>query len=207
MLVSDVINLARGAELNNLAIKDDKDAIISFINLGMLELYKRFDLINEAAVLTLKEGVYSYSLNGKDDNVQVENDKYDLIKIVEVHYDCEPIPINDSNKENSVGTPRYNCVEFPACMVEHGKQVAVVYRASPKFALHERDELDLPVQLVEALLHYVGYRGHLAISGGMQDENNTHYLRFDKSCKMVEEENLGLFDNLSSNKFQRRGFV
>lgn len=207
MLVKNFIQLAMDVELNNLASKTNKDAVKGFIYLGLLALHKRFDLVQECAVITLREGVYSYALEGNDKNVVLSNDKFSVMKVQEAQMCGKPVPINDRHKKNSIGTPRYNVVEVPECMVKEGEKLYVVYRAAPKDFVNETDQLPIPPQMIEALLHYVGYRGHAAVNGSLQGDNNTHYIRFENSCKNLEKDGLYNYKPLSSNKFEKRGFV
>ena len=44
MTVRQVIDLARGRELRQLAVKDDITTLLGYYNMGVIELYKRFPL-------------------------------------------------------------------------------------------------------------------------------------------------------------------
>jgi hypothetical protein len=67
--------------------------------------------------------------------------------------------------------------------------------------------IPLPPQYIEALFNYVGYRGHGSVTGDIKTENNTHYMRFEKSCNTIEAMGLILTEDLVSYKFGNRGFV
>lgn len=204
MLVSEAIDIIVGAELKQLAVKDDKPAIINYINLGILELYKRFDIYTEEAIITLVNGTTSYTLNGLDDNVSMGNDHEFMTITSCVDQDGEPVTINDTNDLFGVETVNYNKLKFKSSNIS--TTVIAEYRAAPSFVLHEKANIPLPPQMFEALFHYVGYRGHGAVKGDIKSENNTHYMRFNQSCKRISIEGLVNKEELSSNSFTLRGF-
>ena len=44
MTVRQIADLAKNSELNGIALANRDEAVIGFMNLGILELYKRFQL-------------------------------------------------------------------------------------------------------------------------------------------------------------------
>jgi hypothetical protein len=208
MLVSELIGLAKNSELKQLSISDDDIAVLGYINLGILELHKRFNLVQKEAVITMVEDVFSYRLDGTDNNVEMDTANTELLTIDNVYdYNGCQLRINDEDDRFSVTTPEYNLLEVPVTTVLDGATLSVIYRASPKFITQTNSAVPLPLQFIEALLHYVGYRAHNSINGEVNTENNTHYMRFDKSCKLIRREGLYTEDSLSTHKFEDRGFV
>ena len=60
----------------------------------------------------------------------------------------------------------------------------------------------------EALLNYAAYKAHAAISGMMNDENNTYLMRYESSCKQLI--NSGMWGNNEievNTKLEDNGFV
>ena len=58
------------------------------------------------------------------------------------------------------------------------------------------------------MLNYSAYKAHVTTSGGMQDENNTYYMRYEASCKQLI--NSGMWGNNeieANNKLTDNGFV
>ena len=51
MTVGQVIDLAKVSELNGLGIAGNDAAVIGFLNLGMLELYKIFTFNDTASII------------------------------------------------------------------------------------------------------------------------------------------------------------
>ena len=209
MTAQDVINLAKNAELKQLAIKDDDLAVLGYLNLGLLELYKRFPLEEAEAMITLRDGKTSYKLDGTDADVAMDANK-ELLMIVgayELGDNGLPIPvvINDEDDMLSINTPSYNVVEIPA--VATGVLISIIYRVAPKFLSAVTDVVPLPPQLLEALLNYIGYRGHGSINGELKSENQSHYVRFENSCRRVALDGLIATEDLISKKLYNRGFV
>ncbi len=206
MNVSEAVDMMREAELKQLSIKDDKKAIMGFLNLGILELYKRFNLWEAEAIITMVTGTTLYTLLESDPNVSIDLSDHQLLMVEQIFDELgEEMVLNDELDADSLTTPKYNQVE----VVEEtdGALLSVVYRAAPVFLVHEKQEIPLPPQFFEALFHYVGYRGHGSVKGDLKSENNSHYQRFDKSCDNIEFHGLFIQDDLQSTKFQKRGFV
>ena len=56
MTVQQIIDMAKAGELKNLVL--DTDTILAALNLGIIELYKRFPLRVEEAIVTLGSKEY-----------------------------------------------------------------------------------------------------------------------------------------------------
>lgn len=209
MNVSEAIDLLRESELKQLKMKDDKVAIRGAINMGILEIHKRFVLWQAEALITMADGVFEYALDGTDTNVTIDLSDHQFLHLDEVFDDDgENMSINDESDPLGVATPRWNVVEIPPVGITAGVELSLIYRAAPKFLTHEKQEIPLPPQFFEALFHYVGFRGHAGTKGTEQNtENNTHYKRFERSCDRVKLEGLYTEDSLNSSKFDDRGFV
>jgi len=207
MTVQRVIDLAKSSELKQLAIKNDDTALIGFLNLGVLELYKRFSLEEAEAVLWLTAGKTSYKLDGTDNDVTMDNNKELLLITRAFDEEGDPIVINSSDYKDITGinTPAYNVVEIP--YVIQDEYISIMYRVTPKFMNNLDDIVPIPPQLLEALLSYIGYKGHGSVDGSLRTENQSHYVRFEESCKKVLLEGLIQQELLPSNKFKARGFV
>jgi hypothetical protein len=205
MLVNQIIDLAASSELRQLAVRTDADAVIGFINLGMLELHKRFTLKSEEAIITLQDGKTLYTLDGIDPDVDITNAENFLIAIECYDESGEVVPVNDDNEPLGIMTPSYNTIEVPN--VTEGERLSIIYRSSVPFATSTVDNIVLPPQLLESLLHYIGYRGNSTVSADSKAENNTHYTRFEQSCKRVLDSGLIVADDMQSYKFDLKGFV
>ncbi len=206
MNVSEAVDMMSEAELKQLSVKDDKKAIIGFLNLGILELYKRFNMWEVEAVITMVTGTTLYTLDGTDPNVLMDLSDHQFMMVEQVlNEERLEMVLNNDLDVDSLSTPKYNQIEVTE--VTDGGLLYAVYRAAPAFLTYEKEEIPLPPQFFEALFHYVGYRGHGSVNGDIKQENNTHYQRFDKSCKRIVYDGLHTQDDLVSYKFVVRGFA
>jgi hypothetical protein len=209
MRVDDLIQMAQNSELRTLAVAKDEKIVIGYINLGLVELYKRFPVETKEVMITLEGDSEIYIL--PEDCMYLiaaygEIPEYSSMVVNE-------LPINEENNPLSINTVAWNKIQVPASI--DGQMISLIYAASPELirydeetGAHNYQDIPLPASLLEALLHYVGYRAHAAVDGNIQAENSTHYTRFEASCSRVES--LGTFtrDELCmDNRIADRGFV
>lgn len=181
MLISQVIDMARAGELSNLSDESFTDAkIISYINLGLIELYKRFQLRTAEALITMVADETNYLIDGTDINVKLEADAPEVMAILEAYDESGAmLNINVENDEYGIMTPEYDLVQIPN--PSDGEKIGILYLAAPTYITTNTQKLKLPMSLLEAILHYIGYRAHGSVDGNVQAENNTHYQRFEAS--------------------------
>ena len=178
MLISQVIELARSGELNNLTPTDAR--VINYINLGMIELYKRFQLRSAEAIITMESDSTTYTLDSTDTRVSMDNTALDVMAIQEAYDESGAgLSINVENDEYGIMTPAFNQVQIPNPV--EGEVIGIVYLAGPTYITDVTETLKLPQSLLEALLHYVGYRAHGAVDGKVEAETTTHYQKFEAS--------------------------
>lgn len=187
MTILQIIELAKNGELKQLALKEDNTSILGYLNLGLIELYKRFPLKVEEVVIELHDGQDIYTL---------PNDCMWIVAAYGEVPESSPdrvnvLPVNEEDEPDSINTISWNKIQIPLSV--DGAYVSLIYVASPGYVVDVNETLDLPVQLVEALLHYIGYRGHCSQTGDSNAENNVHYQRFEASCGRVMQ--LGMFTN------------
>jgi len=178
VIASDVIALAVNGELKNLSIDENSPAVLGYINLGLIELYKRFTIKTGVEVVKLTPRMSVYTL--------ANTDVSHIVSIYDMNNKMLREPLYSTDEEYSYTILSYNTILFNKPIDEN---VMVVYKASPAWISNVEDELELPSDMIEPLLHYIGYRAHGALNGDIKAENNTHYMRFDKSCR--ELQNLG----------------
>jgi len=205
MKVQEVVDIARYSELANVAVKDNTAAILSFLNLGMIELYTRFPIKTEEHIIDLRENTTMYEMPA--------NFMYALSAYGEVPEDAadlvRPVAINEEDDPYSIFFPDWNTVQVPA--VANGSYISIIYVAKPvTYTAEDMDvEIELPNTLVDALVSYIGYRAHMGIRGDAQSDNNAHWLRFDRSCKKARELGVAFpVDSLKmSERINDRGFA
>jgi hypothetical protein len=171
----------------------------------MLELYKRFPIKIEEYIVTLDEGTTTYLL--PDDFLYALNAYGEVEEGVETP--PPQIPINEENNVYSIYIPNHKELQIP--LNTTGTQISLIYGAKPERYDEDdlAEELYLPETLIEPLIHYIGYKAHLGIRGTEDSETNSHYLRFDRSCKKARE--LGVAYPMDSwemtSRMYDRGFV
>ena len=209
MTVQDFITLVRYSELNNIAVGTNTDAVIAFINLGLIEIYTRFPIKVEEHIVNLSEGVTDYSM---PTNFMYAINAYGEAR-AEYPDELVRLPINEEDDPYSIFFPDWKSVQIP--LVANGSSISIIYAATPTTITNTVEnlaaELDIPDTLIDALASYVGYRGHLSVRGDGQSENNAHWVRFDRNCSKARE--LGVAypydaDSFwSSSRLFNRGFV
>lgn len=217
MTATEVITLAKAGELRQLspAIIDNNDVLVGFINLGLIELYKRFELKTDEAIITLVDGKTIYKLDGTDTDVSMGEPFMYLIGAYEDGTENDysasslSIPINEEDNIYSINMISYNAVQVP--LITQGAYISLIYVAKPaKVTTNTLDiEVDLPEQMIEPLLHYIGYRAHGAMDSNIQTESNTHYMRFEASCNKIKELGVGIApDDIDmKSRLSLKGFV
>lgn len=204
MTLQQIVDLAADAELKQLSVKNSNSVIIGYVNLAMIELYKRFPLKVEEHIVTITENQLVYDM---PTNFMWLVAAYG--EVAENDYiNTKTLPINEEDNELSINTINWRQVQIPSPDI--GSNISLIYVAAPTILAEDNleDEVELPPQMLEALLHYVGYRGHAALNGEINAENSTHYTRFEKSCAMIKSEGMFTGDDVRmSNRIVDKGFV
>lgn len=213
MLVQEVIDLAKSTELSTFAFKNDNTTILSYMNLGIIELYKRFALDTEEYIVNLITGQTVYDLPADYmylvaayEEVPLNADEYVV-----------PIPINEENNPYSVNTINTRQVQIPLTIT--GSYISLIYVKEPALLTSNDLETDLdtlvnlPNTLITPLLTYMGDRAASSIpnANAMPNQPTTTnaYTRFERACEKVRELGVGITpDDMSmGNRIHDRGFV
>lgn len=205
MKLKTFISTVQKTVLKQLAINADTSVVVSLVNLGLIELYKRFPLSTDEFVFKVLED-QSYYETPEDFMWLVT--AYGEIPEGRPDYSSGTLAVNDEDNPNSINTVGYNMIQVPSHM--KGKYISVIYAKAPA----EMDEADLdavikiPPQLVEALVFYVGYMGQSSLKQTTQEEDSVLYRRFEASCAKVTTEGMLTRDSVEMrNRINDRGFV
>jgi len=194
MTIQQVIDDVKYSELKQLAVKTDDKAIISFINLGLIELYKRFPLKAVEVIIELNEYDTIYTL------------PEDCISIIGIlGEDGKYYNVNDESYNLTIMTPSYNTIQVPE--PREGMAIGVKYSALPVPVVEKTDTLPLNKSFLSALYSYIGYKGHTTVNSNVKGENNTHYMRFESACAQVEKLGIITSEDVVTSKLEDRGFV
>ena len=201
MKVSDVIATARSCELSNLSTSSFTDSrIIHYINLGIIELSKRFIISTKAE--KIKTSVYTsmYTLRSSDvigildiyDNTRGalvpqllsddENYDYKLINNTTFLYKHK-IDYKVTEEVNPI-----TGIEILQHTKEPDNELMVVYSAIADLAVNPTDEISLPLVFLDTLVAYIGYKANPNFiqtpNGGV--ENLASLDKFEASCRLLE---------------------
>lgn len=225
-------NLSFG-DLSNLSIGDSgagtipaaqHDKILLFVNQGLTAIYKRFSLLEKEVVIEAQDNVYLYYLQRKYAMTEVETIvpyKYlrdtatdpfleDIIKILSVYNELgEKLPLNVPDDEDSLYTPKYDCLQIPEPVT--GNAYTVLFQARhPVLVPNDlTQKIMLPSYLEEALQAYVAYR----VLSPMNGEENTRrandaLLRYTMAVGEASDLDLpSTSQTTEGGKFDERGFV
>jgi hypothetical protein len=179
MTLNDIVTQLKYGELRSVASKDDMDAIVSYVNLALIALYSRFSLKVSEQLIPMQDNITEYLLN---EDVMTIRAIYDE--------NGDEFTLDDETSLFSIMQVDFETIQVPNPST--GATLSVIYLPAPT-TLTYIDEtsltsrIPLPSQLLEPLLHYIGYRAHGSMNGDIKAENNTHYMRYEASCKRIED--------------------
>lgn len=204
MTVGQIIDLAKNGELNGLNVSTKPEVLVGFINLGVLELHKRFQLKVEEYIINLEDTVDIYTMPSDFMWMIAAYGEVPIDSVESVNI----LPINEEDNPLSINTVGWNKVQVPVSV--GGAYISIIYVASPTmYSVNDLGvEVDLPAQMIEALLSYIGYRANSAIDTGVQTEDSVYYQRFEASCEKLRQYSMFNSDDMFMNKrIALRGFV
>lgn len=202
MTVRQIIDLAKSSELNGTVLANKDDVILGFINLGVLELHKRFQLKLEEYIIELVDGQDVYTMPSDYMWIVAAYGEIDIRSTETVNV----LPVNEEDNPLSINTIGWNKLQVPVSI--EGAYVSIIYVASPTVYTLTDETVDLPPQMIEALLAYIGYRANAAIDSGVQTEDSVWYQRFEHMCDKLREYGMVNSDDMFMNKrITTRGFV
>ena len=204
MLLSELLNVAKYSELNTLAVKDDIPALVSFVNLGLIDLYGLFSLRTEEHIIELEDGVTIYDLPA---DFMFITGAYEAPSIFSNDNSIN-LPINEEGNARSVNTINFKQVQIPLSLT--GDYVGIIYVAKPELMTADNLDVDLPIpdQLVQPLLNFIAFKGQGGVTVNGQTEGDIYYARYRRSCDDIKRQGISIAsDDLGmSNRLGYRGF-
>lgn len=214
MTVQNAIDLAASTKLKNIAVAKDTAAVLGYLNLGITELYKRFPLRVDEAIITLRDNKTEYKVDGTDPDVSMPANSqfmwlvsaYQEVEDTETtEFDTVLMPVNEEDNPMSLQTVAWNTVQIPLSIT--GAYVSLIYVAAPVYYTMGdlTEQLPLPPQMIEPLLEYIAYQAKSSI-GTIQD-TALAYQEFEASCSRVEMRGMITSDDLEMLGRDLKGFV
>ena len=202
-----------GYEAHKAIQEKDYQEVVSHVNLGLMNLYTRFPLLEKEVVLETRPDQQVYVLSSKyaepNEGWYIQGAfEDDLIRINSAYLGEVELPINDEYSPTSIYLPSYNSIQIP--FATGSEQVSIIYRAKPEVVpLDLEYEIPVPEVLTEALLVYVEYRIRKSMGGEQGTVLGQQALQmFEMFCGEVERKNiLNNADNSVCVRARTRGWV
>lgn len=213
MTLQDIFDQIEGTELRNLYIgsssgghiaTSDYPTIINHINLGLIELYKKFPIKFRELTLQLYDYITLYDLiTDRTESVGTLSPLYiidgslepayqftgDILLITNVYNEVgDEFPLNDMNIETSIMTPEPNVIQMQYPASEN--TLSIIYRCMPQRIDNTTTLLTtsvpLPLQFLEAISAWIGYR-HFAGKGVNPQSNPEAMFWYGQFLKAIGE--------------------
>lgn len=202
--------------------------VISYINLGLTALYKRFHLKEGRVSFKPVKHMQLYRIDSDGDTELIveegQDDFYNnILKIGRVITDDGfDLDINNSANKYSCFTPEINLLQLSKEVAAQEPSLpynlktstlTVLYQANhPVIAMNvvraDRYDLELPNTHLEPLLLYIASRVYNPI--GMTNEfnaGNNYNAKYEAACKQIEMTNLVIDQGSQNTKLERNGWV
>ena len=226
MLLSQIIDSVRYGELQNVYTDEMLPQLISFINLGLIQIYSKLPVVEKQVTIQEYPQISLYklsSLYARHNHLSPVRHKYildtpdnpfmdDVLFITGV---CDEhgfsVPLNDDNHRHSVFIASHDTIQIPNA--NENEAIFVIYRAKPRYISPTTKKLDIPVELpeylLEALTAFIGFKAHQAIGGqeGLAT-SQALYQRFTELINQAITDNIAGDNVMPSNiKLRMRGFI
>ncbi len=239
IILQDVFDTLAHGELSNIFLRNNTHAtleesqykrVVSHINMGLMELYKRFNLRESSLTLHTHKDVTTYYLRAnrvgdlyemgsehyilsQDTDVCVEGDLLEIIEILDS--DGVIMPFNDKSQKNPIKTLAFDILQLTPA--DPADILTVNYKAGhPKidvsYNFDPTDiELELPPVLLEPLLAYVAFRVYKPMGANSSaedaDKSIAYQRDYELSCQKIDTFGLDMQQNNTSENFERNGWA
>jgi len=235
MLLSTIYSHLAYGELRQLPVSDKDNGtifvatypeVISYINLALVDLHTRFNILEKSFILRQYDHItdytisYDFALTNPADPGETyryirdtENDLFDddVLKITKiVDEDGVSVPLNDENNSYSLFTPSHDILEIPT--PQEANELGVIYRAYP--AEIPLDDVapgsyivDIGRNFLAPILSFVGHRAHISLPKGDGAIASASFNRYEALCKHIKDHGTTTSDRTTNSKLTDRGFA
>ena len=206
--------------------RDNHASMVTHINLGLYELYKRFNLKKDYVIVQQYAVVSEYTLSTKyalsntdsltsvkyivDNKGKPFKDNILKIETIENIIEEEPFIVGQLNNPESIQLNTLTSFTVPK--PKDGLMMKVVYRAN-----HDRiivdtadllnQEIELPITHLESLLLYVASRYHGSLPSIDGVNEGAYYLsKFERSCAKISELGLAIKEEDTNYRIGNNGW-
>lgn len=238
--LNEIFTMLATGEFSNISLQRDDsgqideseyESVINHLNLGLTEIYKRFNFLNYEILLHVDPSVETYYLHPErvvplaqistTNYLQRPDDWDGYINIVEVKdvfdSDGEPYTLNNRLKTPAILQLAPDRLKITG--VETAEIMSVLYQAFPAKIVLD-DDLDitdtyisLPETAIEALLYYIAMRVYKPIgkndSTAQADKSQSYQAQFELSCTRIEQFGLDIDEdeNDIDDRFTEKGWA
>lgn len=201
MKLQEIIDTLRYGVLCNISWDTDYriPQIIANINLGLLQLYSKFPIIEKTVAIAQFSHISIYTLTREYARTNTESTqpyKYILDHFHEPFMDDilqitsgsdefgRPVPLNDENNPHSWFIPAFNQLQVPNAKT--GETCFLTYRCKPTYIEPTTTDLNqevyLPLPLLDALINFVAFKVFISMGGENTNTAQLYQQLFDKCC-------------------------
>ena len=209
MLLEQIIDTIKYGELSNISVESEEvPKIINFINLGLIQLYSKFPIVEKQVVIQQYNQISLYVLDYRFARSNINSlmpHRYILDTPEDPFMDdvmfitgvCDewgrPVSLNDDHDPHSYFLVSHNTVQIPNAN-EHNSTF-IIYRAKPKRIRTKEynmmEEVILPEYLLEALSAYVGFKAMQSMTSEEGSALSDKFLdRYNTLVNEVQQNNL-----------------
>lgn len=222
MKVSQFLSFVRDSELSNLSSNSfTDDRLISFMNLGIIELSKRFRLATKVETIQTSMYTHIYTLRHSDViNILDIIDSTGKSLIPQRTSDSESYDYKLMSNNSFLLKRKFDYVDsITHTKVKGGEledlqevqapdlSLVVVYSAIADLIIDKEDDLPIPELFIEALMSYVGYKLYRSLGVNGQNDSSEKWKVFEYCCSLVTNSSYAGNDTILGNSVQSKGFV
>jgi hypothetical protein len=208
MRLKELFDILKNTELKQIIIGEDDQQVLDLLNLALIEVYGKFNILTEEQIIQVVQNQTRYRLQ---DNSQ---------RVVQVYYRDiakEPllgedafieVPLNDINDDESVFTPQPYVLHIPN--PDTGRIYSVIQTVIPPLVTKDNiDTLDfiIPPQFIDPIMFYAAYRGYKSMNGDERTEIGSHWRAYVQACKEVYKKGMINYSMMTNFKLYDRGYA
>jgi hypothetical protein len=236
--VKEIFDLLASGELSNIKLSKTSTGalseaeyvkVVGHLNLGVLELHKRFVLLKDELRLHACPANKRYylrpervsSIQNMNSRTYIEQTDYNrqainIVKVIEIYNDIgEPLSMNDR-----IQIPYINEISFDTLDISKLKSnqiFDIVFQSFPDSIVVDEDfdpaeyNLNIPRNIIEPLLYYIAARTYKPMgtneSTVQADKSVSYQQQYELACQKIETYGLEAQYDESRTSFQDNGWV
>lgn len=195
MTVGELLELVK-IRLQNLIVSEKDNALITFVNMGLGDLYRKFNLLLRSETIDVNRDLALYELRNGD------------VQMLLAVYDKLGRELRQSDVLDSMDYD-YKIVNYRSFLLRKpfDGYLFSVYKASPIPLKDVNDTIILPESMLPALLTYVDYMANNTINRDNQQATVQTYQAYTAQCQELEMQGFKIPLNTEKVAVQAKGFV